>query len=69
MTNYVLTVTCKSTRGIVAAISNYLADKGCNIVDSSQFDDLDTGKFFTRVSFISEAVSYTHLTLPTNREV
>lgn len=55
MTNgYVLTVTCKSTRGIVAAISGYLAEKGCNIVDSSQFDDLDTGKFFMRVSFISE---------------
>ncbi|TCU18317.1 formyltetrahydrofolate deformylase [Rhizobium sullae] len=54
MTNYVLTVSCKSTRGIVAAIANYLADQGCNIVDSSQFDDLDTGKFFTRVSFISE---------------
>ncbi|RYB99094.1 formyltetrahydrofolate deformylase, partial [Ciceribacter ferrooxidans] len=30
------------------------AGKGCNIVDSSQFDDLDTGKFFMRVSFISE---------------
>jgi formyltetrahydrofolate deformylase len=54
MTNYVLTVSCKSTRGIVAAIANYLAENGCNIVDSSQFDDLDTGKFFTRVSFISE---------------
>ncbi len=54
MTNFVLTVTCKSTRGIVAAIANYLADQGCNIVDSSQFDDLDTGRFFTRVSFISE---------------
>ena len=54
MTDYVLTVTCKSTRGIVAAISNYLAEQGCNIVDSSQFDDLDTGKFFMRVSFISE---------------
>ncbi|CAN7550701.1 formyltetrahydrofolate deformylase [Rhizobium sp. LjRoot258] len=54
MTSYVLTVTCKSTRGIVAAIANYLADQGCNIVDSSQFDDLDTGRFFTRVSFISE---------------
>ncbi len=54
MKNYVLTVTCKSTRGIVAAISGYLAAKGCNIVDSSQFDDLDTGKFFMRVSFISE---------------
>src|ERR1700751_2097269 len=54
MKSYVLTVSCKSTRGIVAAISNYLADQGCNIVDSSQFDDLDTGKFFMRVSFISE---------------
>ncbi|MGO6904368.1 formyltetrahydrofolate deformylase, partial [Rhizobium ruizarguesonis] len=28
MTSYVLTVSCKSTRGIVAAISSYLADKG-----------------------------------------
>ena len=54
MTSYVLTVSCKSTRGIVAAISGYLADQNCNIVDSSQFDDLDTGKFFMRVSFISE---------------
>ena len=54
MTSYVLTVTCKSARGIVAAISGYLAGKGCNIVDSSQFDDLETGKFFMRVSFISE---------------
>ncbi|MET3597947.1 formyltetrahydrofolate deformylase, partial [Mesorhizobium shonense] len=50
----VLTVTCKSIREIVAAISNYLAEQGCKIFDSSQFDDLDTGKFFMRVSFISE---------------
>jgi formyltetrahydrofolate deformylase len=54
MTTYVLTVTCKSTRGIVAAISGFLAENGCNIIDSSQFDDFDTGKFFMRVSFISE---------------
>ncbi|TIQ26367.1 MAG: formyltetrahydrofolate deformylase [Mesorhizobium sp.] len=54
MTPYVLTVSCKSTRGIVAAISTFLSDQGCNIVDSSQFDDLDTGKFFMRVGFISE---------------
>ena len=54
MHNFVLTVTCKSTRGIVAAISGYLSGKGCNIVDSAQFDDLDTGRFFMRVSFISE---------------
>ena len=54
MKSYVLTVSCKSTRGIVAAIANYLADQGCNITDSSQFDDLGTGKFFMRISFISE---------------
>jgi formyltetrahydrofolate deformylase len=54
MTAYTLTVTCKSTRGIVAALSTYLADQGCNIVDSSQFDDLGTGRFFMRVSFVSE---------------
>ncbi|TGP39415.1 formyltetrahydrofolate deformylase, partial [bacterium M00.F.Ca.ET.229.01.1.1] len=54
MAAYTIVVTCESTRRIVAAISNCLADQGCNIIDSSQFDDLDTGKFFMRVSFISE---------------
>lgn len=54
MTKYVLTVTCNSTRGIVAAISGFLTDHGCNITDSAQFDDPETGKFFMRVSFVSE---------------
>lgn len=53
--NLVLTVSCKSARGIVAAISGYLAEKGCNIVDSSQFDDLATGRFFMRIGFMAEA--------------
>ncbi len=52
MKKYVLTVSCKSTRGIVAAISGFLAEHGCNIVDSAQFDDLETGTFFMRVSFL-----------------
>lgn len=54
MTSHVLTVTCRSTRGIVAAISGNLADLGCNITDSAQFDDPGTGQFFMRVSFVSE---------------
>lgn len=54
MKSYILTVTCKSRRGIVAAISGYLAASGCNITDSAQFDDRETGRFFMRVSFISE---------------
>ncbi|MUZ75892.1 formyltetrahydrofolate deformylase [Agrobacterium vitis] len=55
MAKFVLRVSCKSSRGIVAAISGYLAKQGCNILDSSQFDDPDTGKFFMRLSFVSEA--------------
>ena len=55
MTHYVLTVSCKSTRGIVAAITRYLAEKGCYIADSSQFDDLQTGLFFMRLTFASQA--------------
>ncbi len=54
MTRFCLTVTCPSTRGIVAAIAGYLADQGCNITDSAQFDDPETGRFFMRVGFVSE---------------
>ena len=54
MSAFALTVTCRSTRGIVAAISSYLAEHGCNITDSAQFDDRETGNFFMRVSFNSE---------------
>jgi len=54
MTKYCLTVACPTKRGIVAAISTYLAEKGCNITDSSQFDDMTAGRFFMRVSFVSE---------------
>jgi len=54
MQKLIITVSCKSTRGIVAALSSYLAEKGCNIVDMAQFDDLDTGKFFARIIVVSE---------------
>jgi formyltetrahydrofolate deformylase len=60
MSRYCLTVTCVSTRGIVAAIATFLADHGCNITDSSQFDDAETGAFFMRISFTAE----TGTTLP-----
>jgi formyltetrahydrofolate deformylase len=51
---FALRVQCPSTRGIVAAISGYLADQGGNITDSAQFDDVATGSFFMRTSFVSE---------------
>ena len=54
MTHHVLTVQCPSTRGIVAAISGFLAANGCNITDSHQFDDPLTGMFFARMTFLAE---------------
>lgn len=57
MSHYVLTVKCPIRRGIVAAISSYLAANGCNITDSAQFDDAETGTFFMRTTFASETGS------------
>lgn len=54
MNRFVLTVTCPTRRGIVAAIATFLSEQGCNITDSAQFDDTETSRFFMRVSFISE---------------
>lgn len=54
MKAYILTVSCASRRGIVAAIAGYLASMGCNITDSAQMDDQETGRFFMRVTFVSE---------------
>ncbi|WP_282026444.1 formyltetrahydrofolate deformylase [Limimaricola cinnabarinus] len=54
MTKFCLTVTCQSSRGVVAAIAGYLAENGCNIADSAQYDDPETGGFFMRVSVVSE---------------
>jgi len=53
-TGLALRVHCKSRRGIVSAISTFLAEQGCNITDSAQFDDAKTGSFFMRISFKSE---------------
>ncbi|CUH82146.1 formyltetrahydrofolate deformylase [Tropicibacter naphthalenivorans] len=54
MSKFCLTVACPTARGIVAAVAGFLSEKGCNITDSSQFDDLETGNFFMRVSFESQ---------------
>jgi formyltetrahydrofolate deformylase len=48
---YVLTLSCPDKPGIVHAVSSYLFMTGCNIEDSQQFGDHDTGLFFMRVHF------------------
>jgi formyltetrahydrofolate deformylase len=52
---YVLTLSCRDTKGIVYAVSGLLYQAGCNIIDSQQFGDVAhedaTGLFFMRVHF------------------
>ncbi len=52
---FVLTLSCRDTKGIVHAVSGLLYQAGCNIIDSQQFGDLTgedaTGLFFMRVHF------------------
>ncbi len=48
---YVLTVTCPDTPGIVYAVSSFLVQHGGNISQSQQFDDRLQDQFFMRVQF------------------
>ena len=55
MDEYILTLSCPDKVGIVAAVSNALSSNQCNIQDSAQFGDGETGLFFMRVHFRVEA--------------
>ncbi len=46
---YILTLSCANRPGIVAAVSTYLFESRCNILDANQYDDRETGRFFMRV--------------------
>jgi formyltetrahydrofolate deformylase len=48
---HILTLSCVNRPGIVAKVSAALFDGGFNILDAQQFDDIETGDFFMRVSF------------------
>ncbi|GAM03285.1 MULTISPECIES: formyltetrahydrofolate deformylase [Novosphingobium] len=47
----ILALSCADRPGIVARVTGYLAQCGCNIVEAQQFDDLLENKFFMRVAF------------------
>ena len=54
---FILTLSCKDQRGIVQRVSGFLADHGCNILDSAQFGDAQAQQFFMRVHFALEDAS------------
>ncbi len=49
--DFVLTFACPDRTGIVHAVSAWLLERQCNIIDSDQFGDPYTGRFFMRVHF------------------
>ncbi|MGI8613567.1 MAG: formyltetrahydrofolate deformylase [Nocardioidaceae bacterium] len=48
---YVLTIACPDRPGIVYAVSSFLVQHSCNIVDSQQYGDRLEDRFFMRVHF------------------
>ncbi|GIM63049.1 formyltetrahydrofolate deformylase [Planomonospora venezuelensis] len=48
---HVLTLECPETPGIVAAVSTFLVEHGCDIIDNVQFGDRRERHFFMRVHF------------------
>lgn len=48
--DFILLVVCQDRKGIVAAVANSIASQDCNILESSQYGDAMTGRFFMRIA-------------------
>lgn len=60
-----LTLDCEDRVGIVAAVAGFLASRGGFILDSQQYADVETGRYFMRVAFTGADLS----TLPSPGEL
>src|SRR5262245_32246179 len=49
--DYVLTITCPDRPGIVHAVTGFLVQHSGNIIESQQYDDRETHRFFMRMGF------------------
>ncbi len=50
---YILTVSCPDTRGIVSAVTSFIMEIDGFILEAAQFGDADTCHFFQRIHFAS----------------
>ncbi|NGN83254.1 formyltetrahydrofolate deformylase [Arthrobacter silviterrae] len=57
---FVLTLSCADRPGIVHAVAGALLEAGCNITDSQQYGNPDTGTFFMRVA-VETTTTFTRL--------
>jgi formyltetrahydrofolate deformylase len=49
--HYNLVLSCRNRPGIVARVASWLFNRRCNILESQQFDDTDSDRFFMRLVF------------------
>ena len=56
MPQFTLTLHCPERAGIVHAVTSFLVDHGCDIVQHQQFDDDVRGKLFLRTAFSCDGV-------------
>ena len=56
--DYILTLACQDRVGIVAAVSGALAGIDGFILDSQQYADLETGRFFLRIVFTGQGARF-----------
>lgn len=52
MPSFTLTLSCPERPGIVRAVTAFLFDHGCDIVEHQQFDDAIRGRLFLRTAFV-----------------
>ena len=57
MAEFVLNFSCPDRPGLVYAVTSWLFERGCNILDSDQFGDPYSARFFMRVHFSGEVGS------------
>ena len=48
---FILVLSCPDRIGIVARVSAFFVEHGCNIIESAQFGDFENGRFFYRTTF------------------
>ena len=52
MPSFTLTLSCPDRPGLVRAVTAFLFDHGCDIVEHQQFDDAIRGRLFLRTAFV-----------------
>ena len=52
--DFILNLSCPDQPGLVRSVSSWLWEQGCNIIDSDQFSDPSTQRFFMRIHFAGD---------------